>query len=154
MPGPAPKASILKLIAGETRRSHLRDDRPKLNELPRVPPGVVLSPEEKAIWDHLMETIVVPGCHGAGDGAAFVQICKLQARVNLADEKCSRLGLVMKSPSGRPEWQPYARASERLWQLLRLAYADVGGSPGARAKIAGPRVQGQPGDANSWDEID
>jgi P27 family predicted phage terminase small subunit len=154
MPGPAPKASVLKLIAGETRRSRLRDDRPKINALPVVPPGVVLSPEERAVWDYLMDHVVVPGVHGTADGGLFAQICKLQVRVNQADEKCAKLGLVMKSPSGRPEWQPYARASERLWQLLRLAYADIGCSPGARARIAGPRLQGQPGDANSWDDID
>lgn len=154
MPGRRPTATVLKLIRGESRPSRLRDDRPKVNALPVVPPGAVLSPDERAMWDHLMEHVVVPGVHGTGDGASFVKIARLWTRVNQADAKCAQHGLVMRSPSGKPELQPYARLSRDLWHQLGLALAEVGATPGGRARIAGPRVQGVPGEADSWDQIE
>lgn len=149
-----PTATVLKLIRGDAHPERHRDDRPKINELPRVPPGAVLSDDERAMWDWLMENVVVPGVHGTGDGGSFVKICKLWVRVNQADEKCTKLGLVMRAPSGKPELQPYARLSRDLWQQLGIALAEVGATPSGRVKISGPRVQGLPGENTSWDEID
>jgi hypothetical protein len=149
-----PTATILKLIKGDHHKERHKDDAPKIAEMPRVPPGCVLTPEERAIWDNLMETVYLPGVHGAGDGGAFVKICKLQNRVNQADAKCEQFGLVMKSTKGKPELQPYARLSRDLWQQLGIAYAEVGATPAGRVKIAGPRQTTAPGEATSWDEID
>lgn len=106
------------------------------------------------MWDWLMENVAVPGVHGSGDGGSFVKICKLWVRVNQADEKCQKLGLVMRAPSGKPELQPYARLSRDLWQQLGIALAEVGATPAGRVKISGPRVSGLAGESTSWDEID
>jgi hypothetical protein len=147
-------ATVLKLIRGDIHPERHRDDRPKINALPLVPPGAILSPDERAMWDWLMEHVVVPGVHGTGDGGLFVNVCRLWVLSNEADAKCKKLGLVMRAPSGKPELQPYARLARDLGEQLRIAFAEVGASPGGRAKISGPRVQGSPGDATSWDEID
>lgn len=151
-PGPRPTATVLKIIRGESRSCRLRDDKPKINAMPRVPPGAVLSPEERAMWDELMETTAIPGVHGPSDGAAFVRVCRLWVRVNHAHEKCNKLGLVMRSPKGKPELQPYVRLWRDLEQQLGMALAEIGATPGGRAKIAGPRVTGARDDA-SWDAI-
>jgi hypothetical protein len=148
-----PTATVLKLIRGDAHPERHRDDRPKINAAPIIPPGVVFTPEEQKVWDHLMEHVVIPGVHGTGDGGLFAQIAKLQVRVNQADAKCAQLGLVMRAPSGKPELQPYARLSKDLWNQLRLAYAEVGASPAGRVSISGPRVSGLPGGETSWDEI-
>jgi P27 family predicted phage terminase small subunit len=144
----------LKLLVGERRASRLRDDRPKINELPRVPPGIQLAPDERAMWDYLMETIVVPGVHGAGDGGTFAMICKTWARYVQCCAKIEKFGLVMKSPSGKPEVQPYARMARDLEAQLRLALADIGATPGGRARIAGPHSTVRPRDPTAWDEFD
>lgn len=149
-----PTATVLKLIRGDAHPERHRDDRPKINAQPLVPPGAILTEDERAMWDWLMENVVVPGVHGTGDGASFVQICRLWVRANQADEKCKKLGLVMRAPSGKPELQPYARLARDLAEQLRIALAEVGATPGGRVKISGPRTQGAPGDATSWDEID
>lgn len=147
-------ATILKLIKGDHHTDRHKSDAPKINELPRLPPGVALNEEERAIWDYLMEHVVIPGVHGTGDGGAFAKIAKLQARVNEADRKCQQFGLVMKSTKGKPELQPYARLSRDLWQQLGIAFAEVGATPAGRVKISGPRGSSAPGEATSWDEID
>jgi P27 family predicted phage terminase small subunit len=149
-----PTATILKLIKGDNHVERHKSDAPKIDGLPLLPPGTVLSDAERAIWDHLMLHAVMPGVHGTADGAAFAKICKLQARVNEADAKCAQYGLVMKSDKGKPELQPYARLSRDLWQQLGIAFAEVGMTPAGRVKIAGPRSATRAGEATSWDEID
>jgi len=149
-----PTATILKLIKGDTHTARHRDDAPKTAGPPRVPPGAILAPDELAMWDWLMEHVAISGVHGPGDGGAFVKIARLWARVNNVDARIAEKGLLMKSPKGKPELQPYARLSRDLWQQLGLALAEVGATPAGRVKISGPRASGPTGEASSWDEIE
>ena len=150
-----PTATILKLIRGDQHTARLKDDKPKIEGLPVVPPGANLNADEVKMWDWLMTHVVVPGVHGTGDGAAFVKIARLWARVNAADAKIEKHGVVMKGPRNeKPELQPYTRLSRDLWQQLGIALGDVGATPGGRVKIAGPRGGKLPGEPTSWDEID
>lgn len=149
-----PTATILKLIKGDTHTGRHRDDAPKTAGLPRVPPGAVLAPDELAMWDWLMEHVAIAGVHGPGDGGAFVKIARLWARVNQVDARITEKGLLMKSPKGKPELQPYARLSRDLWQQLGIALAECGATPAGRVKISGPRSSGPSGEASSWDEIE
>jgi len=148
-----PTATVLKLIRGDAHSERHKDDRPKIADAPRIPPGVVLSPDEQAMFDWLLENVSLPGVHGTGDGGSFVKISKLWVRVCEADRKCQQYGLVMKGSKGKPELQPYARLSRDLWQQLGIAFAEIGATPAGRVKIAGPRGSGTPGEATSWDEI-
>src|SRR5689334_14232713 len=122
-PGPRPQATILRLIRGDQHRERMKSDEPKIGGPPEVPPGSELSPCEKAIWDWLLRTVYLPGCHGASDGAAFLRVTRLLARANEVDKKIREQGLVMKSPrTGKPEVQPYARLSRDLWAQLNSAF--------------------------------
>jgi len=149
-----PTATILKLIKGDAHTERHRDDHPKIAQMPRVPPGCVLEPAELAMWDWLMEHVAIPGVHGTGDGAAFVEVARLWARVNAVDAKIVSQGMLMKSPTGKPELQPNTRLSRDLWNQLRLALSEVGASPAGRGKIAGPRGAATARDGTTWDEID
>jgi hypothetical protein len=148
-----PTATVLKLIRGDAHPERHKDDRPKIARLPLIPPGVVLTPPERAMFDWLIENVALPGVHGTGDGGSFVKIAKLWVRVCEADNKCAQYGLVMKGSKGKPELQPYARLSRDLWQQLGIAFAEIGATPAGRVKIAGPKSAGMPGEATSWDEI-
>jgi hypothetical protein len=149
-----PTATILKLIQGDGHTDRHRNDKPKVESPPVIPPGCVLSPEEMAVWNWLLETIAIPGVHGAGDGAAFVEVARLWARKQSVDDKLVSQGLVMKSPKGKPELNPNTRLSATLHDQLRLALADIGATPGGRFKINGPRGHALPGEATTWDAID
>jgi len=153
MSGPRPTATILKLIRGESRPSRLKDDRPKVNSPPELPPDVRLTEAEQRQWDFLLRTTYVPGVHGAGDGPAFLKVARLLVRANQCDERLEQFGLVMRDPkSGRPTLQPYFRASRDLWRQLGLALAEIGATPAGRVKLAGPRETAR--EAGSWEEID
>lgn len=148
-----PTATILKLIKGDKEKSRHRDDHPKINAPPLIPPGTDLTPAERAVWDYLIEHVYMPGVHGTADGAAFVKVARLYARVNEADAKINAHGLVMKNAkTNKPELQPYTRLSRDLWQQLGIALAEIGATPAGRFKIAG-HLDSSP-DATSWDDID
>ena len=118
-----------------------------------MPPGSDLSPPEREIWDWLIRTVYVPGCHGASDGAAFLRVTRLLARANEVDKKIRDQGLVMKSPrTGKPEVQPYSRLSIGLWAQLSSAFDAIGMTPGARVRISGPLTKNSI-DPGSWDDI-
>jgi P27 family predicted phage terminase small subunit len=153
-PGPRPKASILRLIQGSVHTERLKADRPKIAGPPEVPPGSALSPEEREIWNWLIRTVYLPGCHGASDGAAFLRVTRLLARANEVDAKIRAQGLVMKSPrTGKPEVQPYVRISRDVWMQLNSALDAIGMTPGARVRLSGPYAKG-PADSGTWDDID
>jgi len=146
--------TVLKLIRGTAASDDLKDDAPKIDGRPQLPPGTVLNADERAMWDYLMQNIYTPGVHGTGDGAAFVKVARLYVRANAADAKIEQFGMVMKNPSSmKPELQPYTRLSRDLWQQIGIALAEIGATPAGRVKLAGPRV-GAPGDPTSWDQID
>lgn len=152
--GRRPVPTVMKLIMGNNDQSRLRDDKPKVDGAPVIPPGTVLSTEEQAFWDWLMVNVYVPGVHGTGDGAAFVKVARLYVRANAADAKIASFGLVMKNPqTNKPELQPYTRLSRDLWQQIGIALAEIGATPAGRVKLAGPRVD-PAGDPTSWDQIE
>ncbi len=153
-PGPRPQASILRLIRGDQHKERLKNDRPKIDSAPELPPGSELTASERAIWDWLLRTVYLPGCHGAADGGAFLRVARLLARVNEVDAKIHDQGLVMKSPrTGKPEIQPYARLSRDLWAQLNSAFDAIGMTPGARVRAAAPYPPSG-AESDSWDGID
>jgi hypothetical protein len=142
----------LKIISGTDRPSRLRDDKPKNPNPPALPPGAVLTQPEQAMFDWLLENVAVDGVHGVGDGAAFVKIARLWARVNEVDEKIKSFGMLMKDPqTNRPQLQPYTRLSRDLWQQIGAALSEIGATPSGRVRIAGPKTSDE---ATSWDEIE
>jgi P27 family predicted phage terminase small subunit len=153
-PGPRPQATILKLIRGDHHTERLKSDRPKLDCPPELPPGAELSAHEQEIWKWLMRTVYLPGSHGASDGAAFLRVTRLLARINEADKRIRDQGLIMKSPrSGKPEPQPYVRISRDLWAHLNSALDAIGMTPASRVRLSVPYA-GNPAGTDSWDEID
>jgi P27 family predicted phage terminase small subunit len=146
--------TILKLIRGTDRPGTLRDDVPQVDAPPRLPPGVILSPDERAMWDWLLENLYLPGVHGAGDGPIFVKCARLWCRALAADQKIEQHGAVMKGAQGKPMAQPYVKISRDAWTALGTALVEIGGSPVSRVKLAAPRSALASGDAASWSEID
>lgn len=155
MPGPRPTASVLKLIRGDSHANRIKDDKPKHARAPALPPGVCLSVAELQMWDWLIEHVYVPGVHGTGDGAAFVRVARLWARVNETDEKVRESGLIAKTgPNGKNELQAHARLSRDLWAALGAALADIGATPSGRVRIASQRDGGHGEGGASWDAVD
>jgi hypothetical protein len=141
------------MIRGEARPSRLKDDRPKIDAPPELPPGTVLSESERAMFDWLLRTVYVPGVHGASDGAAFVKVARLWPRLMEADAKIATHGMLMRDPRGNKVMlQPYTRLSRDLWRQLGIALAEIGATPAGRVKLAAPRSKQHA--AADWDGIE
>lgn len=154
MPGPRPSSSVLKLIRGDAHLERLKQDKPKIAGVPVLPPGTVLSVAEQQMWQYMIEHIYQPGVHSTGDGAAFVKVARLWARVNEADDKVRQFGMVMKNgASAKLELQPFTRLSRDLWQQLGIALAEIGATPSGRVRMAAPMGEQNPG-GSSWDDVD
>jgi phage terminase small subunit len=114
----------------------------------------VLSVAEREMWDYMIEHIYQPGIHATGDGAAFVKVARLWARVNEADDKVRQFGMVMKNgASSKLELQPFTRLSRDLWQQLGIALAEIGATPSGRVRMAAPLSETFPSES-SWSSID
>jgi hypothetical protein len=139
------------LIHGEGRADRLRDDKPTIAAVPLLPPGVSLTVAESQMWDYLIANVYQVGVHGTGDGAAFLKVARLWARVNEIDEQLRLAGVLIdpapKSPTSHKVLHPLARLSRDLWQQLGTALADIGATPSGRVRLAGPR---RGGDGDSW----
>jgi hypothetical protein len=150
-----PQPTILKLIRGDLHPERLKNDKPKIDGKPQLPPGLDLTPDEQTNFNWLIEHVYVPGIHSTGDGPAFARIARMLVRAYEADAKIKQFGLVMRNPkNGKAETQPYFRISRDLWQQIGIALSEIGGTPAGRVKIAGPRTPGPGAGAPNWDEID
>lgn len=151
-----PTATILKLIRGDAHPERLKDDKPKIDERPALPPGLELTDEEKQMFEWLLTHVYMPGVHGTADGPAFARIARMWVRAQTVDAKVQNQGMVMKNPrTNKPELQPYARISRDLWAALGIALEQIGATPAGRVKLAGPRAgRGAAGEPTSWDDIE
>lgn len=146
--GPRPKSSLMRLVGGDQHAERARNDKPKHAKPPQLPPGAELTVAEMDMWHWLLEHVYTPGVHGSGDGAAFVKVARLWARVQEADDRVRLHGL---TSAGGTKLAPLTRLSRDLWQQLGIALAEIGATPSGRVKIAGPR---EAANGNSWGDID
>lgn len=141
------RPTLLKLISGSAQPCRMRDDKPKHADPPTLPPGVELTPAERAMFAWLLEHVAVPGVHGTGDGAAFVNCARTWAQANEVDALIRARGGV----SGRDETLKLLRLSATLRKEVRTTLAEIGGTPSGRQKTAGPKSKGAGEDAaSSW----
>jgi hypothetical protein len=145
--GPKPMPSLLRLVRGDSHPERARDEKPKIAAVPVVPPGVVLDVAEQLMFDWLIAHVYQAGVHGTGDGAAFVKVARLWARVNLIDEQLRQSAQLI--TEGKVS--ALARLSRDLWQQLGPALAEIGASPTGRVRLA-PR--GAADDKDVWGAID
>ena len=154
-PGAKPKPTAFKLIAGTYRadRDGARADVRVPGTVAVLAPLAPLSDLEQRYFDHY-RTHAVPGAHGAVDSHLFTQIARVAARLDDADDKVTRFGMVMKHPkTGRPEIQPYQQAAMQLRDQLRKLLSEAGLTPSSRTRLHGATGDDTP-PGGTWDDID
>jgi hypothetical protein len=73
--GRKPTPTLLKLISGggDHHRERLRDDKPKIDAPPCVPPTATLTEDEQQMWRWLLEHVYIPHVHGSADALLFAE---------------------------------------------------------------------------------
>jgi hypothetical protein len=143
-PGPKPKATVLRLIAGDKNRERFRDDRPQVEGLPELPADYKLTPLERRLFRWLLSKIYVPGVHGPADGPYFARLARLQARGLEADQRAAK-------SRGKLKMQ-WIRIANEIAKQVGAALSDVGASPSGRVRLAARR-SGRASAPSSWDDV-
>lgn len=147
MPGPAPKPSHLKAVAGNPghRPLNKREPAPEIIAPPRP---AHLAHEAAAEWDRIVPILIGLKLLSEVDGAALALYCQSYARWQQAEAKIAELrakggdGLLIKAPSGYPIQNPYLAVANRAMEDCHKYLQAFGLSPASRSRVSVAQHQG------------
>lgn len=132
MPGPRPKPTALKLIAG-SKRINKHEPQPS-GEL--YAPPVHLSDAEQEVWRQTIED-APPGLLKNLDVEVMVTFVQAVVTRREAVKKLRETGLLVKSPvKGDPMQNPYLAIVNKQAQMILKAAAELGFSPSSRSRVS------------------
>lgn len=134
MPGPAPKPTALKLVAGNPGRRKLNKDEPTPEIIAPDCPGH-LTEDAKAEWARIMPLLMRYRIVSDTDTAALALYCQSYARWQQAEAKLAESGLLIKAPSGYPIQNPYLAIVNRAMEDCHKYLQQFGLSPSARTRV-------------------
>lgn len=142
MPGPPPKPTHLKLIAGNPGKRALNKAEAKVPlAIPEPPPE--LSAEARQEWDQMSLRLLAAGLLTAIDKAVLVGYCQAYGRWRQAErvlaEMAKRdqltLGLMIKTTNGNAIPNPMlGTANKAMSDMIRYGL-ELGMSPAARSRV-------------------
>lgn len=133
-PGPPPKPTALKLIAGNPGKKKLppNEVKPKV-ELPRMPRH--LSTEARAEWERLAPVLMRLGLLTRLDRAGFAAYCQAWARHCEAEEQIARASALAFTHNGYPIVNPWVTISKQAVDQMSKFLSEFGLTPAARTRI-------------------
>jgi len=148
MPGPAPKPTALKLVAGNPGKRKLPNNEPVIESAAPDCPGH-LTPEARVEWDRIMPLLLRYKIVTEIDTAALALYCQSYARWQQAEKKMAEHrektgddGLLIKAPSGYPIQNPYLAIANRAMEDCHKYLQQFGLSPSARTRVT-VNIQGE-----------
>lgn len=141
MPGPAPKPTALKIVAGNPGNRQLSKSEPVLeSSAPDCPSH--LAPEARIEWQRIMPLLLHYKIVTEIDTAALALYCQAYARWQQAEKKITEHrektgddGLLIKAPSGYPIQNPYLAIANRAMEDCHKYLQQFGLSPSARTRV-------------------
>lgn len=135
MPGPAPKPTSLKLLAGNPGKRPLNAAEPKPDPaIPDCPDH--LTPEARAEWDRIVPELEALGLLTRIDRAALAAYCTAYGRWVEAERMVKEHGLTVETPNGYPVKSPWLSTADKALDQLRKFIQEFGLSPASRSKVA------------------
>ena len=131
MRGRKPTPNALKLIRGSRR---VNPDEPQpIGEIPPCPDH--LDDEARRQWDQLVPELLACGLLTCIDGSALAAYCQTWSRWVNAENELSKLGQIVKSPSGYPIVNPYLAICNRCIDQMHRYGCEFGMTPSSRTRI-------------------
>jgi P27 family predicted phage terminase small subunit len=138
-PGPPPKPTELKLIAGNPGKKALPKGEPKPKvEMPSMPKH--LSTEARVEWERLGPVLVRLKLLTRLDRAAFAGYCQSWARHVEAEEQMARASPMAFTNTGYPILNPWYTISKQSLEQCHKFLLEFGLTPAARTRINAPHV--------------
>jgi P27 family predicted phage terminase small subunit len=142
MPGPPPKPTALKKLAGNPGHRPLNDREPMPEPgLPKMPPLLRGDKVARAEWKRLATELDRLNVLTKIDGLGLAAYCKAYSRWIAAEEDITQRGVVLDSPQGRKKNPACTVVAECLKQMLSFA-GQYGLTPASRSRIHASGVQG------------
>jgi P27 family predicted phage terminase small subunit len=133
MPGPPPKPTALKTLAGNPGHRPLNHAEPQPTGVPKCPPH--LDKDAKKEWKRISKELIALGLLTEVDRAALAAYCSAWSRWVAAEEHIAKLGLVVKAPSGYPINNPYVGIANVAMDQMRRFLIEFGLTPASRSRI-------------------
>jgi P27 family predicted phage terminase small subunit len=134
MPGPVPKPTALKLLAGNPGNRPLNPYEPKpALAVPSCPSH--LDKEARREWRRIVPELTVLGLLTRVDRAALAAYCVAYSRWITAEREVQRTGLTVVSPNGYPQKSPHLAIADKALEQVRKFAAEFGLTPASRSKV-------------------
>lgn len=136
-PGPAPKPTQLKKLAGNPGRRPLNDHEavvPVPEAVPYAPRH--LNHEAKREWRRVAKVLIDAGLYSDVDRAALAMYCQAWGRWVVAERELAKGQTVLTGPKGGQYQNPWLGIANRAQDHLRRMIAEFGLSPAQRSRVA------------------
>ena len=153
MRGRKPKPARLKLIDGNPGKRPIgREPQPPASQ-PTCPAH--LSPTAKAEWKRLAKMLNGIGVVTQADRAVLAAYCQAYGRWVEAEKKLKETPPLLKMPSGYVQQSPWLTISNKQFELMMRAMAELGLTPSARTRLAVQIPTGRkPWESDEWDRFE
>jgi P27 family predicted phage terminase small subunit len=133
MPGPPPKPTALKQLAGNPGKRPLNKHEPKPTGTPTCPTH--LDSAAKREWTRISRELTKLGLLTNVDRAALAAYCAAYSRWAEAEKQIQKFGLVIKAPSGYPIQNPYVGIANTSLDIMRKFSSEFGLTPASRTRL-------------------
>lgn len=137
MPGPAPKPTRLKELAGNPGKRPLNQREPKPTEgMPSRPDW--LSAEGKREWRRVTRELGAMGLLAKADRAALANYCLWWSVLVDAVRVLKEQGMTFKMPTGYVQQRPEVAIAQKAAMLCKGFLTEFGLTPASRSRIVVP----------------
>ena len=135
-PGPSPKPTKLKRLAGNPGKRPLNDGEPQFWVPERMlrPPDH-LDNEGRAVWRQLGKMLLDAGLFTAVDRYALEMFCSAASRYRRAEVMVRREGEVLEGAEGGLYQNPWLHTANKAWDQMRKMFSEFGLTPAERSRI-------------------
>ena len=139
-PGPKPKPTKLKKLAGNPGRRPLNDAEPQFET-----PGRMLNVPDYLVgraadvWRDLGKMLLDAGLFQVVDKYALAMFCAAAGRWMEAEIALRKTGgPVLVSDKGNPYQNPHLHVANRAWDQMRQMFGEFGLTPAERSRLSVP----------------
>jgi len=148
--GRKPKPTRMKVVQGTFRKDRAHPNEPKPErQLPPCPDFLKgMARQEYFRIGRKLERI---GVLTEIDDLALIGLCQSWAEYLEATEQASKTGMLVKSPSGYPIFNPYVTLANQALKRVKSFLTEFGMTPSSRSRIMA--VPGENEADNKWKDL-
>ena len=132
--GRKPKPTKMKVVQGTFRKARANPEEPKpKNQLPPCPD--YLKGRAREEYFRIGRKLERIGVLTEMDDIALIGLCQSWAEYLEATEQASKTGMLVKSPSGYPIFNPYVTLANQALKWVKSFLTEFGMTPSLRCRV-------------------